>query len=111
MRSIDIIVDRAGFYETWGCLVWVPSVYTLHTRLLVETPSDLSWEVRLLDDIPWQQFRERHIYTGLLAYRKLLSFSSSVLLALASTFGRTSSARRSVSSTASAWSGARHRST
>ena len=21
MRSIDIIVDRAGFYETWGCLV------------------------------------------------------------------------------------------
>ena len=32
MRSIDIIVDRAGFYETWGCLVWVPAVYTLHTR-------------------------------------------------------------------------------
>jgi 7-dehydrocholesterol reductase len=35
MRSIDIIVDRAGFYETWGCLVWVPSLYTLHTRLMV----------------------------------------------------------------------------
>jgi 7-dehydrocholesterol reductase len=46
MRSIDIIVDRAGFYETWGCLVWVPSVYTLHTRLLVTSPSGLSWEVR-----------------------------------------------------------------
>jgi 7-dehydrocholesterol reductase len=46
MRSIDIIVDRAGFYETWGCLVWVPSVYTLHTRLLVKSPSNLSWEVR-----------------------------------------------------------------
>ena len=27
MRSIDIIVDRAGFYETWGCIVWVPAVY------------------------------------------------------------------------------------
>ena len=25
MRSIDIIVDHAGFYETWGCLVWVRS--------------------------------------------------------------------------------------
>ncbi len=49
MRSIDIIVDRAGFYETWGCLVWVPSVYTLHTRLLVTSPSGLSWEVRSLD--------------------------------------------------------------
>ena len=35
MRSIDIIVDRAGFYEEWGCLVFVPSLYTLHTRLLV----------------------------------------------------------------------------
>merc|ERR1719269_218786 len=33
MRSIDIIVDRAGFYETWGCIVWVPTVYTLHSRI------------------------------------------------------------------------------
>lgn len=47
MRSIDIIVDRAGFYETWGCLVWVPSVYTLHTRILVRSPSGLSWLVAL----------------------------------------------------------------
>merc|ERR1712136_411172 len=44
MRSIDIIVDRAGFYETWGCLVWVPSLYTLHTRVLVRAPSHLSLE-------------------------------------------------------------------
>jgi len=43
MRSIDIIVDRAGFYETWGCLVWVPSVYTLHTRVLVRSPSTCSF--------------------------------------------------------------------
>lgn len=42
MRSIDIIVDRAGFYETWGCLVWVPTVYTLHSRISVRTPSQLS---------------------------------------------------------------------
>merc|ERR1719375_1169867 len=42
MRSIDIIVDRAGFYEEWGCLVFVPSLYTLHTRLMVKSPSQLS---------------------------------------------------------------------
>lgn len=34
---------QAGFYETWGCLVWVPCVYTLHTRILVRSPSNLSW--------------------------------------------------------------------
>ena len=33
VHTIDIIEDRAGFYETWGCLVWVPAVYTLHTRI------------------------------------------------------------------------------
>ena len=43
MRSIDIIVDRAGFYETWGCLVWVPCVYTLHSRCGVRAPTQLSW--------------------------------------------------------------------
>jgi 7-dehydrocholesterol reductase len=44
MRSIDIIVDRAGFYETWGCFTFVPAVYTLHTRMLVRSPSGLSTE-------------------------------------------------------------------
>ena len=42
MRSIDIIVDRAGWEIQWGCLVWVPSVYTLHSRFLVANPSGLS---------------------------------------------------------------------
>jgi 7-dehydrocholesterol reductase len=41
MRSIDIIVDRAGFEIQWGCLVWVPSLYTFHTRFLVLHPSQL----------------------------------------------------------------------
>lgn len=41
MRSIDIIVDRAGFEIQWGCLVFVPSLYTLHTRFLVKNPSSL----------------------------------------------------------------------
>jgi len=42
MRSIDIIVDRAGWEIQWGCLVWVPSVYTLHSRYCVQHPSHLS---------------------------------------------------------------------
>lgn len=41
MRSIDIIVDRAGFEIQWGCLVWVPAVYTFHSRFLVLHPSGL----------------------------------------------------------------------
>jgi len=47
MRSIDIIVDRAGFEIQWGCLVWVPAVYTLHSRFLVLYPSGLSFAVAL----------------------------------------------------------------
>eukprot|EP00592_Proboscia_alata_P014535 CAMPEP_0194395268 /NCGR_PEP_ID=MMETSP0174-20130528/124328_1 /TAXON_ID=216777 /ORGANISM="Proboscia alata, Strain PI-D3" /LENGTH=599 /DNA_ID=CAMNT_0039191183 /DNA_START=65 /DNA_END=1865 /DNA_ORIENTATION=- len=43
MRSIDIIVDRAGFEIQWGCLVWVPSVYSLHTRFCVQNPTHLSF--------------------------------------------------------------------
>ena len=42
MRSIDIILDNAGFYETWGCLVWVPCMYTNHMHCAVRTPSGLS---------------------------------------------------------------------
>ena len=47
MRSIDIIVDRAGFEIQWGCLVWVPAVYTLHSRFLVQYPSGHSFPVAL----------------------------------------------------------------
>jgi len=42
MRSIDIIVDRAGWEIQWGCLVWVPSVYTFHSRFCVSHPTGLS---------------------------------------------------------------------
>ena len=41
MRSMDIQHDRAGFYICWGCLVWVPSLYTLPGMYLVEQPVDL----------------------------------------------------------------------
>ncbi|CAF1268388.1 unnamed protein product [Didymodactylos carnosus] len=35
MKTMDIIVDRAGFYLCWGCLVWVPALYTLPSYFLV----------------------------------------------------------------------------
>ncbi|HWB65111.1 MAG TPA: hypothetical protein VG603_16445, partial [Chitinophagales bacterium] len=38
MRSMDIIVDRAGFYICWGCLVWVPAVYTSPVMFMVKHP-------------------------------------------------------------------------
>lgn len=40
--SMDIQHDRAGYYICWGCLVWVPSMYTIHTYFLVEHPIYLS---------------------------------------------------------------------
>jgi len=36
--SMDIHHDRAGFYICWGCLVWVPSMYTYCTIFLVDMP-------------------------------------------------------------------------
>lgn len=45
--SMDIQHDRAGYYICWGCLVWVPSMYTMHTLFLVEHPIILSLPVAL----------------------------------------------------------------
>eukprot|EP00922_Rhytidocystis_sp_ex-Travisia-forbesii_P063159 GHVS01094002.1.p1 GENE.GHVS01094002.1~~GHVS01094002.1.p1 ORF type:complete len:437 (+),score=46.91 GHVS01094002.1:173-1483(+) len=36
--SMDIQHDRGGFYICWGCLVWVPAVYTSSTLWLVRHP-------------------------------------------------------------------------
>lgn len=38
MKTIDIILDRAGFYICWGCLCWVPSLYALVSQFLVSHP-------------------------------------------------------------------------
>ena len=38
---MDIIVDRAGFYLCWGCLVWVSGLYTLPSYFLVTHPNKL----------------------------------------------------------------------
>lgn len=42
LRSLDIMHDRAGFYICWGCMVWVPCVYTSPSMYLVLHPIQLS---------------------------------------------------------------------
>src|SRR5712691_6412590 len=41
LRSLDIAHDRAGFYICWGCLVWLPLIYTSSTLYLVDHPHHL----------------------------------------------------------------------
>src|ERR1700722_16783248 len=41
LRSLDIMHDHAGFYICWGCLVWVPCIYTSPTLFLVHHPIQL----------------------------------------------------------------------
>src|SRR3990167_3306540 len=43
LRSLDIMHDRAGFYICWGCMVWVPCIYTSPTMYLVLHPVHLSY--------------------------------------------------------------------
>ena len=38
MSTIDIMVDRAGFYICWGCLVYIPGLYTSPTFYMVSQP-------------------------------------------------------------------------
>ena len=47
LRSMDIMHDRAGFYICWGCLVWVPSIYTLPILYLVNHPNHLGLPLSL----------------------------------------------------------------
>lgn len=48
LRSLDIMHDRAGYYICWGCLVWVPGIYTSSALYLVHHPNQLSWPTALL---------------------------------------------------------------
>lgn len=41
MRSMDIMHDRAGYCICWGCLVWVPGIYTSPALFLVNHPHHL----------------------------------------------------------------------
>ncbi len=42
LRSMDIMYDRAGFCICWGCMVWLPCIYTSPTLYLVNHPNQLS---------------------------------------------------------------------
>ncbi len=42
LGSLDIMHDRAGFYICWGCLVWIPGIYTSPAMYLVNHPNDLN---------------------------------------------------------------------
>ncbi|KAI3840682.1 hypothetical protein MKW92_012670 [Papaver armeniacum] len=46
--TMDIAHDRAGFYICWGCLVWVPSIYTSPGMYLVNHPVNLGTQTALL---------------------------------------------------------------
>ncbi|KAG8070646.1 hypothetical protein GUJ93_ZPchr0006g46439 [Zizania palustris] len=45
--TMDIAHDRAGFYICWGCLVWVPSIYTSPGMYLVNHPVNLGPQLAL----------------------------------------------------------------
>lgn len=51
LSSMDIMHDRAGFMICWGCLVWVPVVYTSPILYLVHHPIALSKPVACLISI------------------------------------------------------------
>ncbi|KAJ3448220.1 7-dehydrocholesterol reductase [Anaeramoeba flamelloides] len=39
--TIDIMVDRAGFYICWGCIAYLPLMYTIPSLFLVQSPIEL----------------------------------------------------------------------
>jgi 7-dehydrocholesterol reductase len=47
LRSMDIMYDRAGFCICWGCMVWLPSIYTSPTLFLVHHPHHLGTSTSL----------------------------------------------------------------
>ena len=43
--TIDVMIDKAGFYICWGCIAFLPLFYTSHSLYLVYNPIDLSDEM------------------------------------------------------------------
>lgn len=48
LSSLDIMHDRAGFYICWGCMVWVPSIYTSATLFMVNHPLEMPGPLAML---------------------------------------------------------------
>lgn len=46
--TLDIILDRAGYYICWGCLAWVPCLYTFSSYYMVAHPPVVSTTTALL---------------------------------------------------------------
>lgn len=42
-NTLDITLDRGGYYICWGCLVFVPAFYTFTTYYLVNNPANIGW--------------------------------------------------------------------
>ena len=40
--TMDIAHDRAGYYLCWGCLNWVPAIYTSPALYITEHPIEWS---------------------------------------------------------------------
>ncbi|XP_013403763.1 7-dehydrocholesterol reductase [Lingula anatina] len=43
MGTLDIMMDRAGYYICWGCLVFIPGLYAITTFYLVSHPVRLGF--------------------------------------------------------------------
>lgn len=48
MKTMDIALDRAGFYICYGCICWVPSFYTLPAMYLANHPVQLGFKLALI---------------------------------------------------------------
>lgn len=48
MGTIDIMVDRAGYYICWGCMVFIPGVYAVTSLYLVKHPVHLGLPLTVL---------------------------------------------------------------
>ena len=44
-NTLDITLDRAGYYICWGCIVFVPAFYTFASYYLANNPSKISFGV------------------------------------------------------------------
>ena len=47
-NTLDITLDRAGYYICWGCLVFVPAMYTFTTYYLINNKPNISNNVAII---------------------------------------------------------------
>ena len=47
MCTLDIILDRAGWYICWGCLCFIPGIYTSFSLFLVSHPIALGYPLAI----------------------------------------------------------------